>query len=109
MKLPNAEDAIVEISTLTGYCLNPAHFRGRNKARIFHSTLQLIVDNAVELQLALLQAAREQNAKEVGSDMYGTRYVVDFEMTRNGRTAAIRSFWILPENKPPRWLTCYVL
>jgi hypothetical protein len=37
MKLPNGERAIVDIAKLQGYCLNPHHSRGRNKARVFAS------------------------------------------------------------------------
>jgi hypothetical protein len=39
MKLPNAERAFVDIEKLRGYCLNPYHIRGKNKARIFSSIL----------------------------------------------------------------------
>jgi Domain of unknown function (DUF4926) len=62
MKLPNAEYAIVEMPKLLDYCLNTTHFRGRNKARVFQSALGLSVDDAIELKLALEQAAREQDA-----------------------------------------------
>lgn len=110
MKLPQAEDAIAEMSKLTDYCLSPTHFRGRNKARVFLSALGLTMDDAVELQLALLKAVREQNATRGASDLFGTQYIIDFEMTRDGRSATIRSSWIVPaENTPPRLLTCYVL
>jgi hypothetical protein len=64
----------------------------------------------MRLVLALERAAREQDAIEGVSDLYGIRYIIDFEMTRSGRTAKIRSFWIVPgENSPPRLLTCYIL
>ena len=57
MKLPNAEQAIVEMSRLVDYCLSSTHFRGRNKARVFQSALGLTVDDAIELQEKLKQAA----------------------------------------------------
>jgi hypothetical protein len=110
MKLPNAEQAIVEMSKLVGYCLSSTHFRGRNKARVFQSALGLTVDDAIELQETLKQAARDHHAVEGASDSHGIRYIIDFEMTRNGRTATIRSSWIVPaEDASPRMLTCYVL
>jgi len=110
MKLPNAENAVVEMSKLTDYCLNTAHFRGRNKARVFLSALGLTSDDSVELQRSLLKAARDQDAKKGVYDLYGTRYIIDFEMTRGDRTATIRSTWIVPaENAPPRMVTCFVL
>jgi hypothetical protein len=110
MKLPNAQGAIVEMSKLLDYCLSPTHFRGRNKARVFQSALDLGVSDADELQLALLKAAREGDALEGVSDLYGTRYIIDFEMTRGNRTATIRSSWIVSaENAAPRILSCNVL
>jgi hypothetical protein len=110
MKLPNGADAIVDISKLRDYCLNPAHLRGRHKARVFLSALGLAIEDATELQVALQRAAREQDAVEGVSDLYGTRYIIDFEMTRGNRTATIRSSWIVSTNdEAARLLTCYVL
>jgi len=37
--LPGGAGAIVEISKLRDYCLDPHHRRGRHKARVFLSTL----------------------------------------------------------------------
>ncbi len=34
MKLPNAENAVVEIAKLRDYCLSEDHLRGRHKARV---------------------------------------------------------------------------
>ncbi|WP_200235400.1 DUF6883 domain-containing protein [Thiohalocapsa halophila] len=39
MKLPNANQAVVDLEKLRGYCLNPAHPRGRHKARVFAAAL----------------------------------------------------------------------
>jgi hypothetical protein len=41
MKLPGGIAAIVEISKLRDYCLDPHHPRGRYKARVFLSALGL--------------------------------------------------------------------
>jgi hypothetical protein len=45
-KLPNPDDAVVDIRKLRDYCLNPAHPRGRNKARVFASVLGLTASDA---------------------------------------------------------------
>jgi hypothetical protein len=37
MKIPNAENAILDIGKLRGYCLNSAHGKGKDKARVFIS------------------------------------------------------------------------
>lgn len=62
MKLPNGERAVVDIEKLRAYCLNPAHARGRHKARIFASKLGLYAADAEYLRDLLLAAARSQEA-----------------------------------------------
>jgi hypothetical protein len=110
MKLPNAESAVVDIAKLRDYCLSPTHYRGRNKARVFQAALGITKQDAAELLAVLMRAAREGDAVEGASDAYGTRYIIDFELTWSFRTAMIRSSWIIPANEiSPRLLTCYVL
>jgi hypothetical protein len=41
--LPNGARAILDIRKLADYCLNPAHLRGRHKARVFRQALRLNV------------------------------------------------------------------
>src|SRR5580765_154535 len=77
MKLPNADQAVVDIVKLRDYCLNPDHPRGRNKARVFASALGLTADDAPELQLILLNAIRAADAEIAEKDEWGQRYVVD--------------------------------
>ncbi|AFZ03157.1 DUF6883 domain-containing protein [Calothrix sp. PCC 6303] len=62
MKLPNPERAIVEVDKISGYCLNPEHPQGKHKARVFKSALNLNLENAEELQIALLQAVTNWDA-----------------------------------------------
>ena len=50
MKLPNADQAIIDIAKLRDYCLNPQHPRGQHKARVFRSALGLDESNAEELR-----------------------------------------------------------
>ena len=110
MKLPNAENAILDLTKLREYCLSSIHFRGRNKARLFHSALGMTVEDAFELQAALLRAAIEAEAVQGASDPHGTRFIIDSELNRGPRTAIIRSAWLAPTKEaPPRFLTCYVL
>lgn len=44
MKIPNCEQAFVDIVKLQDYCLNAEHLRGRHKARVFRSVLGLTAD-----------------------------------------------------------------
>jgi hypothetical protein len=110
MRLPNAEAAIVEIEKLRDYCLSSEHPRGRHKARVFYSLLGMTAAHAEELRAALIDAALKEEASAGASDRYGTRYIVDFELRRGGRSAQIRSCWIvLTGEDAPRFVTCYIL
>jgi hypothetical protein len=110
VRLPNAEQAIVDITKLRDYVLSDMHPRGRHKARVFLSALGLTAAAGDELQNLLLQAARTGDAVEGTSDEFGTRYTIDFEIVRSGKRARVRSSWIVPiDNGRPRMITCYVL
>lgn len=109
MNLPNGGRAIVDIQKLRAYCLNPQHTRGRNKARVFASVGIRDAD-AEELRTALLQAAANAEARLGMMNLYGQRYILDFELVRQGRTVRIRSTWIVLTGEDlPRLTSCYVL
>jgi hypothetical protein len=109
MKLPHGELAVVDSNKLVGYCLNQHHPRGRNKARVF-AAVGILAKDAAELQAALLNAARHQDAKLGIANVHGQRYTVDFDFVRVPRTVRIRSAWIVVDGDPlPRRTSCYVL
>jgi len=110
MKLPNPDRAIVNISKLRDYCLNPDHPRGQHKARVFKASLGWDSSKAPELREALLAAAREAVARSVEQDEYGQRYVVDFVVPGPGGDVTIRSSWIVRRDEDfPRFTSCYVV
>jgi len=110
MKLPNGESAIVEIEKLRDYCLSRSHPRGLHKARLFLSLLGLTDVHAEELRTELIEAALKGNAMIGASDQYGTRYIIDFELTHGAKTSEIRSCWIIRSGEfAPRFVTCYIL
>lgn len=110
MKLPGRERAVVDVAKLRDYCLSASHVRGRHKARVFASVLGLTSADAEFLRDELLRAAREGDAITSGSDEYGVRYTLDFEMGRGNRRATIRSAWIVRTGETiPRLASCYVL
>ena len=110
MNLPGAERAVVDVVKLRDYCLNPAHPRGRHKARVFASALRLFREDAEWLKAELLNAALRGDATEAEEDEYGRRYVLDVECQRNDTRVIIRSGWIVRRDEDfPRLTTCYVL
>jgi hypothetical protein len=109
MRLPNAEKAVVEIAKLQDYCLSTVHPEGRHKARVCYSVLDLGSRDVKELRVALLAAARENEAIATDQDAYGQRYVVDFVMRRGGWEATVRSSWIIRTLEDfPRLTSCFV-
>ncbi|MBM3853463.1 MAG: hypothetical protein FJ399_09935 [Verrucomicrobia bacterium] len=110
MKLPNANQAVVDIRKLRDYCLNPASPRGQTKARVFASALGLRRSDAEELRTQLLRAATERECEPGETDAFGQRYTLDFVVaTRSGR-AWVRSGWIVRTGEDfPRLTTCYVI
>lgn len=110
MKLPSGADAIVDIAKLRDYCLDPQHPRGRHKARVFPSALDLGQTDAGFLRAALLEAARGEDAALGEADEYGDRYTVDFRIAHADREARVRSAWIILRGESaPRLTSCFVL
>ena len=109
-KLPHPERTIIDIDKLAGYCLNPEHQDGRHKARVFKSSLNLGVEDVEVLRTALLNAVHMNMATPTKRNVYGKKYIIDFEMSHSGQTAVVRSAWIVRDDENfPRLVTCYVL
>ena len=85
MKLPNAENVLLDLGELRSYALNPTHRVGRHKARLFTALLGLGVDDAEELRDLVLNAARTLDAELAEHDEHGQRYRMDFMLTWRGR------------------------
>lgn len=110
MKLPNGDEAIIDSAKLRDYCLNLSHLRGRHKARVFKAVLGISAEDAGIVRAALALAAMENEALQGVSDQFGSRYVVDFQLSHLDRSAMIRSCWIVRNGElTPRFVTCFVL
>jgi hypothetical protein len=110
VKLPNCDRAVVDLVKLRDYCLSKVHPRGKHKARVFRAALGLTVEDTEELWQALLDAAWTSEATKGEADQWGQRYTLDFQMTRAGRSAWVRSGWIvLAREDFPRLTSCYVV
>jgi hypothetical protein len=109
-QLPDGAKASVDVRKLADYCLNPSHPRGRHKARVFQQALGIQRSDAFWLRDLLLQAARSGEASHAGSDGWGDRWRIDVSVTRHGRSAVIRSIWLIRTGEGrPELITCWVL
>lgn len=110
MKLPHAENAVVDIRKLRVYCLDPEHADGKHKARLFAAAFGMTTKEAPELREILLQIVKPQEATLGRRDGYGQRYLIDFVMEWRGKRALVRSGWIIEHSSDtPRLTTCYPL
>jgi hypothetical protein len=109
LRLPNAALAVVDPAKLTECCLNPHHWRGRSKARVF-AAVGIGLSDAYRFREALLAAALGSDAQIGRADEHGARYVVDFWFPVSDRRIPIRSAWIVRAGEGiPRLTSCYVL
>lgn len=110
MKLPNAEQAVLDVRKLREYCLSVEHPRGQHKARVFKSALGWTTNQAEDVRRRLLEAALHEDASFLGADDYGQRYALDFAVQGMGGVATVRSLWIIRYGEDfPRFASCYVL
>lgn len=79
MRVPNAENAVVDIRKLRDYCLNPNHDEGKHKARMFAAAFGLTAKDAEVLRVVFLAAVQNNDANPGRFDHFGQRYTVDFE------------------------------
>jgi hypothetical protein len=110
VKLPNPENTIIDDNKLIGYSLNINHSDGQHKARVFKSALNLDINDIQLLKNALLEAVKTYDASPDKLNQYRQKYVIDFPLTHQNKTAIIHSVWIIRnDEKFPRLVTCYVL
>src|SRR5881392_2760281 len=93
--LPNANQAVIDIRKIEDYCLSPTHPRGRHKARVFREALDLQRSDAAWLRDILLEAAHSSEASPIAVDPWGTQWRLDATVRRQGKSAVVRTIWIV--------------
>jgi hypothetical protein len=107
--LPNCERAVIDLRKIQDYCLNPAHPRGRHKARVFHRVLGLERGDAGWLRDTLQTAVAAAEAEIIQTDDKGPQWRVDVAVTRQDRRAVIRTIWIVRTGEDfPRFVTRWI-
>jgi hypothetical protein len=109
-EMPPRDRAILDIRKLGDYCLNPSHSRGRHKARVFRDSLGLRRADAGWLRDLLLEAFRSEEPSREQLDRWGTRWHLDVNVARQGKSAVVRTIWIVRSGEAvPKFVTCWVL
>ena len=99
MRLPNHENAVIDIRKLTEYALDPESPRGRHKARVFRSALGMTRENAEELRRLILDSLANGEAKPGEIDFYDERYTVDCRINTAAGEATVRTGWIVRQKE----------
>ena len=77
---------------------------------MFLAALGLAATDAEYVREALLRAAVTEESVLTDVDEYGSRYQLDFTLTKGTRSAKVRSSWIMRRGEDfPRMTSCYVL
>jgi hypothetical protein len=91
LKLPNVENAFVDVSKLRDYCLNPNHPEGKHKARAFQEKLGIGRNDAELLRKIILEGIIKADATEQKPVLYGRRFRVDFEVERGQQFVLLKA------------------
>lgn len=94
---------------LTAYALDPAHPRGRHKARAFRSTLGIERTDWRYLRDQLIEGVAEAAVVGTRVTPFGVLYeVVVLVDGINGTTAPVAAIWIVEDQGPPRLVSTWV-
>jgi hypothetical protein len=79
------------------YCLNPNHPRGKDKARVFASVLNITLNNEQQLADLVQQAAVDGEVTKETTTAFGQYYRVDWTISLRGQRKVKRK---APWNSP---------
>ena len=108
MKVPNAEQAIIEVAKVRDYLLSASHPVGRFKAAFFRA-LGYTPENYGELEADLRRLVETADAGSEEAAEYGQKYRVSGQLTGPGGVAAtVVTVWIvLRGESQPRFVTAF--
>jgi hypothetical protein len=108
MKLPNGDKANIAMDKLINYCLNPEHYRGKNKARVFKSSLGITIENAEILFNLVQQAAIEGEVIQQSTTEFGEQYKVDWIIPDHPEIT-LRTIWEIKSiDSNPRLISAFI-
>jgi hypothetical protein len=108
MRLPNAENAIVDEVKVRDYLLSSEHPVGRFKARVFRAA-GYQRENWTRLRDDLRILAQTLDVAPTHADEFGQRFIGTGQLPApNGRPLPVVSVWLIPsEAVAPRLITAY--
>lgn len=106
MRLPNAEQAVVEHAKIADYLLNEQHEDGRSKAQFFIS-FGFRPESPELLIAALHDLVQQCDVSSLRPSLHGTKYIVIGKLrTPDGREPVVKTVWMIDHgNDVPRLIT----
>jgi hypothetical protein len=108
MRLPNADNAVVERDKVVHYLLNALHPDNGGKAQFFCG-LGFDQEDWQHLATTLRNSAAVYSVSKVMASPHGTKYIIDGRIeTPGGKTPLVRAVWIVDAGlDTPRLVTAY--
>jgi hypothetical protein len=108
MRLPHAEQVIVDEAKVRDYLLSLEHPVGRSKA-VFFRALGFTDTRWEELRQELMRLVRTEDAELGPASPFGQKYIVRGRiMSPTGRSAFVKTAWIvLASEVIPRFVTAF--
>ena len=109
--LPNREHAVIAVEKLENYVLNNEHARGKHKARVFQTALEIERRHASLLaeliEMSLSRAPAEQGQSNEYGDFWTTRHEI---IGLNGQSAIVTVAWMFKKDAEhiPVFISCYI-
>ena len=110
MRLPNAEAAVIPLSKMRDYLLDPEHPGGGGKA-VFFLAMGFHPDRWQLLAEAIREIIGTALVTQRVESRHGTKYIVEGNlMIPTARSVHVRTVWIIePGESIPRFVTAYPL
>jgi hypothetical protein len=111
VRLPRAREATIPTAKLASYALDPAHERGRHKARMFASAsaLGITVSDWRYLHDQILAQLPEGEVRSTHITPFGIAYEVIVMIDGlDGRTVPVVTTWMVAPDTPPRLTSTWV-
>jgi len=108
LKIPNADQAIIDPAKLRDYLLSPSHPIGRFKAVFFHR-LGYTQSDWQRLELDLRSQHLPMDARQMQAHPFGQTYEIAANLAGpSGMIAVVSSIWIVLDGEDrPRLITAY--
>jgi hypothetical protein len=108
MKLPNGEHAVIPVEKLKGYCLNPDHPSGKNKARVFASAIGVTLENFEDLRELIKRASVEGEVVQQNNTNFGQQIKIDWPISGYDQVI-LRTLWEINVRSPnPRLVSAFI-